>query len=759
MQSLPSTHRTALGQTFWLIVLALCALAAIAGLLSAQQAAAAGEVEPHPPGLSGTIIIIKDAWPEDDTPFPFTEDISDPPSTFTLKDPSDDTKQFDDVPPDTYTIKELIPDGWTLEQNGCEETVTDNSQGSEDGTVDIMLEPGETVTCTFVNIGPPAAKLTILKSATPRDGTDFPFTIDGLAPLRILYREIFPLGPYGANPGPRQNALDEGWRGYWDGMTVDTTPLTDNTGLQIFGPGTPNFQVAVNSNPVNAGDGMGFWSPAESRVVLYTEEFTFARSRLEQIRYETRHNDGDQPQQDLPLLKIDGKWYSPDCLYVNTDVAGNSTWIPASWQVNSITWMELDIDPATNRAVVPGQDCVATGDFDPPLQTGLAFSSLGTTVEAFGLYLPDPESNPQANMRFDNYTLVGRNDLGDFILDDANPDDGDAYVSGISFFVAPGTATVTELVPAGWNLTNIQCNTEGYAGFTPGDTAAVIELANREDVTCTFFNVKETPPNTCPAEESSSQWTDLLGIGMGNMTSHKIMAKVNIPNWLQTVDLHGQMVAKNMGKANYVRFLYPGVNNFVQVNAITSPPDPAHPAGTFWYGADLNTAAHIRGRWFLQPTGAQRHIPRALVLYPTYASPTNTYVNVWDTFDATEGEVDWNTAGGWVPYREIVVPIAAPLGETDFHVELALVDNDKDQRPVWVTVSAGGVSLTQKPLGPNKSPLLNLMVFNLLDVPAGTDEIVIEVYSPSLALDGVIGESASLVGMVANYQCEELDLP
>ena len=43
-----------------------------------------------------------------------------------------------------------------------------------------------------------------------------------------------------------------------------------------------------------------------------------------------------------------------------------------------------------------------------------------------------------------------------------------------------------------------------------------------------------------------------------------------------------------------------------------------------------------------------------------------------------------------------------------------------------------------------------------VNVPAGTDEIVIHVYSPSPTIDGVDGDSAALVGMTANYQCSPL---
>ena len=352
---------------------------------------------------------------------------------------------------------------------------------------------------------PQTGTIVINKVADPQDGTDFPFTIDPDA-APILYREIFPLGDYSAvTQGARLNALDEGWRGYWDGRVADAQPAPQNTtSLQIFGSGSMP-ELPVNSSPVNSGEGNAFWSPSESRVILYTEEFSFPRADLSKISYETRHNDGDQPQQDFPLLKIDGKWYSPDCQYVNTDVAGNSTWIPASWLVDSITWMELDIDPATNKAVVPGQDCVDTGDFDPPLQTGLSFASLGTTVEAFGLYLPDPESVPQANMRFDNYTFYGV-PTGDFTLDDANPDDNDGITSQQVFVTPAGAYDVTELVPQGWNLTDITCVEDGTENTTATDDTASIVLEGDETVTCTFTNSEIV--SFCPASRSQRRPPD-----------------------------------------------------------------------------------------------------------------------------------------------------------------------------------------------------------------------------------------------------------
>jgi len=322
-----------------------------------------------------------------------------------------------------------------------------------------------------------------------------------------------------------------------------------------------------------------------------------------------------------------------------------------------------------------------------------------------------------------------------------------------------GNYTVSEVMPlpAGWSLESATCdNTTTTAVETVAPSS--ITVANGDAWVCTFTNTYTPPPaNTCPVGAADSLWTDILGKGMGNLKKHKVQLKLTIPNYQNVDSLYGQMVAKAFGLANSVRFIMPGKGNYVQVNTITGPVD--HMGGVFWYGAPLTPAsppAWVTGRWFLQPTGVKNHIPRAFVLYPTYDDPAHSYVNVWDTYTPSEGEVDWNAAAGWVAYREIVVPIAAPLGPTTFHVELALADNDKDARPVWVTVTAGGVTQTQQPNNPSDGDLLNLMTFNLNNVPAGTDEIVIEVYSPSVALDGIMGDSAAVVGMAANYMCEPI---
>ena len=219
--------------------------------------------------------------------------------------------------------------------------------------------------------------------------------------------------------------------------------------------------------------------------------------------------------------------------------------------------------------------------------------------------------------------------------------------------------------------------------------------------------------NTCPVNAATHRWTDILGIGMGTTNKHKAQAKLVIPNSANVVELYGQLAAKNQGAAKYVRFTYPN-NQYVEVATPTSPAPRTW--AVLWYGTELNPAANIRGRWFLQKSGTKGHIPRAFVLYPTYNNPNQEYVNVFEVINTADSQVYWNAAEGWTPSQVLTIDIPAPLARVSFNVELAVVDNDKDVRPVMVTVTAGGVSQTQSPVNPNKGDLLNILSFTLANV-------------------------------------------
>ncbi len=103
---------------------------------------------------TGTIEIIKSANPSDDTVFSFTDDIE-LPNNFTLQDPTDDTKTFNDVPTGgSYTVTETDKPGWPLTALSCSaagSSTFDDTNLAGGFAVVTNLDADDTVTCTFTN--------------------------------------------------------------------------------------------------------------------------------------------------------------------------------------------------------------------------------------------------------------------------------------------------------------------------------------------------------------------------------------------------------------------------------------------------------------------------------------------------------------------------------------------------------------------------------------------------------------------------------
>ncbi|MEE2524471.1 DUF11 domain-containing protein [Pseudarthrobacter sp. J47] len=118
-----------------------------------------------------TIVIIKDADPNDDQDFLFTTggpDTTDPadwPGTFTLDDDADATlsNTFTSglLPANaTYTVNETAVPGWTLDTTA---SVCSNQAAVTANGVSLTPTPGQTITCTFVNRAAPAS-VTVTKT-------------------------------------------------------------------------------------------------------------------------------------------------------------------------------------------------------------------------------------------------------------------------------------------------------------------------------------------------------------------------------------------------------------------------------------------------------------------------------------------------------------------------------------------------------------------------------------------------------------------
>ena len=306
---------------------------------------------------------------------------------------------------------------------------------------------------------------------------------------------------------------------------------------------------------------------------------------------------------------------------------------------------------------------------------------------------------------------------------------------------ATATPTNTPVTPTD----TATATTTGTPTGTPTSTTTATPTGTPTNTPTSTPSATPTPSSVCPVNTGGFLRTDVLGGGMGSTTAHKTLLKLTIPNWQSVTSLYGQLAGKQAGAAKYVRFIYPN-NTYVQVNAITSP--AYRPQAEFWYGAQLTPAAHIRGRWFLQTSGANNHIPRALVLYPTYQT-ADPYFNVFQTFaNSSQSHVYWDTANGWIAAQQQIVPLTPPQRLANVTVTVVVVDNDRDTRPFRLTISAGNVSQTVTVNGPTNGDLLNLVKVTLNNVPAGTSAIVLDRVSPNQT-----GDSVTMIGMAAHYGC------
>jgi hypothetical protein len=240
--------------------------------------------------------------------------------------------------------------------------------------------------------------------------------------------------------------------------------------------------------------------------------------------------------------------------------------------------------------------------------------------------------------------------------------------------------------------------------------------------------------------------TDILGKGMGSNTAASNVAKIVIPNNGDVVELYGQLAGKQVGSYKYARFIRP---NGTYINDKTKESPAYRNAAVFWYGQDLTPAnlAHWRAR-LIGATTKNPRVQRAFLLYPTYQTQVE-YVNVFETFaDSTRNHVYWDAANNWFPTQQQIIAISPPQQPADLVVSVAVVDNDRDDRPFTLTISAGIVSQTVTVNGPTNGDLLNIVQVSLNGVPAGTSTIVLDLESPYLT-----GDSVAMVGMTAHYPC------
>lgn len=125
----------------------------------------------------GSLTIIKNVNEKDGTDFGFTATGGLTPATFTLDDDGGtdgtyaDRIVYSNIMPGNYSVTESAPPSpWTLVGIACQETTQNTAVNISTRTASIMVDPGESVVCTYYNADPTAVTLRDLEGS--RDGDE-----------------------------------------------------------------------------------------------------------------------------------------------------------------------------------------------------------------------------------------------------------------------------------------------------------------------------------------------------------------------------------------------------------------------------------------------------------------------------------------------------------------------------------------------------------------------------------------------------------
>ena len=387
---------------------------------------------------TGTIVVRKDAQPDDAQDFSFTGGGGLP--DFTLDDDADATlanEQSFSVPAGSgYSVVEQPVSGWSLTSASC-------SDGSP--LSNIAVSAGETVTCTFVNTEDcvPNAGNAIVESQPPanlhQDGLPAVAgrpSFESAACIFLFAEQQDVTTSQAINPAKPKttNILDT--TGSPEGVLIPAGSELDSHLLHADKPGV---------NPPSLTSLSGSWTFQEPIVgiSIVRSGLVFgdpvSRFGLADISYE----------QDEPSRGVETKGQS-----ANFD--------------------DVHVDPSDPNTLV------VNFKFQGAMDEIRVFT--GTLNQPTGTIVVRKDAQPDDAQDF---SFTGGGGLPDFTLDD----DADATLANEQSFSVPAGSgySVVEQPVSGWSLTSASCS--------DGSPLSNIAVSAGETVTCTFVNTEDCVPN------------------------------------------------------------------------------------------------------------------------------------------------------------------------------------------------------------------------------------------------------------------------
>ncbi len=425
-------------------------------------------VAPFPIDLNncGTVTIVKDAIPNDPQDFSFSGSFG----SFSLDDDADgtlpDRRTFTQVAPGQYAVTEGAVDGWSLTGLTCSDANSSGDLAARTATINV--EPNEDVTCTFTNTK--LAKLVVEKQTSP-DGASGSFSFSGAVSGSI-----------------------------GDGGTIASGFLTPGTYTVTEADPAPPFDLGAivcddqnSSGDVATRTATFRLDPGETVTCTFTN---VERGTITIIK-DAIPND---PQDfsftgDLGSFSLDddGSEVGTPSMMTFEDVR------PGEYTVTEGDVAGWDLTDVSCNGTLGSSGSRSGSSAEISLTPGGSVTCTFTNTKR-GTIIVEKQTNPDGDPATFDFSGDVSGSLGD----------GDQA----SASVAPGTYSVSETVPAGWDLTSIACDDTDSTGDVASATAT-FHVSPGETVTCTFTNTKRgtiiVDKVTDPSADPQSFAFDLSG--------------------------------------------------------------------------------------------------------------------------------------------------------------------------------------------------------------------------------------------------------
>jgi hypothetical protein len=405
--------------------------------------------------------------------------------------------QFTGVSPAIYTIREILPQNWLLNEIYCIDPTGDSEMNLTTAVATLNLGSGENITCTFLNrwntaVGTPTPTQTIAPTSTSTPvNTNTPTATSATSGTIQIVKE--------ANP-----KQVEAFQFAATGLTPASFTLADDT--------SPQFNLKINFQnagaPVPGGYLRDFGQPYGQRsdVNQGNGQYTYGW-----INYST----GAPLDLSNPGNGRDRNVVTDQRLDTLIHMQAND--IPGAFTgVKTEGIWEIAIPNGVYRVTVAAGDAVKDANtVNEPSHTlnveGVNAFTQYKSNEPTGSTLRHITAAVHVVVRDGKLTIDAGGTAG--YNTKINYVDIDKIGNTITFVnVLPGSYSVSELSnAAGWSLSNIVCTDTTDTTVNPGTQTANIVLSAGEFVRCTFINGGPTlTPTLIPSQTPSPTLTPSL---------------------------------------------------------------------------------------------------------------------------------------------------------------------------------------------------------------------------------------------------------